>query len=59
MVCKADASSSDGVVRTCWIKYKERLAGLEFPKRFKTFERAVQRLVILVPVDEKNEEEDS
>ena len=59
MVCKADASSSDGVVRTCWIKYKERLAGLEFPKRFKTFEQAVQRLVILVPVDEKNEEEDS
>ena len=59
IVSKAEPSSEDGFVRNCSVKYKKSLPGSRFAHSFTTVESSVQRLVVLVPVDEYNDEEDS
>ena len=59
IVSKAEPSSEDGFVRNCSVKYKKKLPGSIFAHSFTTVERSVQRLVVLVAVDEYNDEEDS
>ena len=51
-VSKAEPSPDDGAVRKSTVKYKQKLQGLKFKVGFTTIKRPVQKLVILVPVDE-------
>ena len=44
---------SHGVVRTCEIKYKEKTPGLDVPKGFITVTRPVQRIIVIVPANDK------
>ena len=53
VVSKAVPNSEDGFVRNCIVKYKQKLPGLDFKSCFTSIQRPVQKLVVLLPVDEK------
>ena len=53
IVSNAVPNSEDGFVRNCIVKYKQKLPGLDFKSCFTSIQRAVQRLVVLLPVDER------
>ena len=45
--------SEDGLVRKCQVQYKNKLPSGEMSNRFVHVERSVQRLVIVLPVEDQ------
>ena len=43
----------NGVVRSCEIKYKDRSPGLKLTKGYITVSRPIQRIIFIVPVEDK------